>query len=81
MSQKCPFFGKCGGCKYDFTAPDYREQKLRQIEKAHPTNPAVWIQAGERRRADFCFATNQFGLYEAKSKNIINEFNQFHSIN
>ena len=72
MSQKCPFFGKCGGCKYDFTAPDYREQKLRQIEKAHPTNPAVWIQAGERRRADFCFAPNQFGLYEAKSKNIIN---------
>lgn len=72
MQNKCPFFGKCGGCIYDFNAPDYRAQKLQHVEKLKPTNEPVWIDAGNRRRADFCFAPNQFGLFEAKSKNIIN---------
>ena len=72
MSNRCPFFGKCGGCKFDFTAPDYREQKLKQIDKFQDKNTPIWIEGGNRRRADFCFAPKQFGLFEAKSKNIIN---------
>ena len=29
--KRCPFFGVCGGCKYDFASPNYREQKLSEI--------------------------------------------------
>lgn len=68
---RCPFFGKCGGCKYDFTSPEYRAQKLASLPNIVPTENPIWIEPGTRRRADFCFAPNQFGFYETKTKNII----------
>lgn len=71
MIAKCPFFGRCGGCKYDFTADDYRAKKQQEISKIPATGAPIWIPAGVRRRADFAFAGNQFGLYEHKTKNII----------
>lgn len=69
---RCPFFGKCGGCKYDFTSPEYHAQKLQSLPDVKPTSAPVWIPSGTRRRADFCFAPNQFGFYESKTKNIVN---------
>lgn len=68
---KCPFFGVCGGCKYDFASPDYREKKLSELTALSMTDSARWIDAGTRRRGDFCFAGNQFGLFEIHSKNIV----------
>lgn len=67
----CPFFGKCGGCSFDFTATDYREKKLGTLKKHNFTAPAIWTDAGHRRRGDFCFAGTEFGLYESGTKNII----------
>lgn len=67
----CPFFGVCGGCKFDFAAPDYREKKLREISSLPLTGDAVWTDVGTRRRADFAFADGVFGFYQHRSKNIV----------
>lgn len=67
----CPFFNKCGGCKYDFAAADYRESKLGALPKLPATTDAVWIDGGTRRRAEFCFAGSTFGFYASGSKDII----------
>ncbi len=67
----CPFFNKCGGCKYDFAAADYRENKLAALPKLPMAGTAVWIDGGTRRRAEFCFAGTAFGFYAAGSKDII----------
>lgn len=67
----CPFFGKCGGCKYDFTAPDYHAQKLREINGIKKTASPIWIAPGTRRRAEFCFAGGRFGFFQPHSKDII----------
>ena len=67
----CPFFGKCGGCKYDFASPEYRSEKLKSLRNIPLTQSPIWIESGTRRRADFCFAPNKFGFFEAKTKNII----------
>ncbi len=67
----CPFFGKCGGCKFDFAAANYCEQKSALLQKLPTTTPPIWTASGTRRRADFCFAPGQFGFYEAASKNIV----------
>lgn len=69
--KKCPFFDVCGGCKYDFTDATYRDKKITEVAKLPITNDARWIDAGARRRADFCFAGSQFGLFERGTKNII----------
>ena len=68
---KCPFFGKCGGCKYDFASPEYQSEKSKSLIGFNPTTAPIWIPHGTRRRADFCFAPNQFGFFETKTKNII----------
>ncbi len=67
----CPLFGICGGCKFDFAAPDYRSAKQNLLKKVPATTAPVWTDFGTRRRADFCFAAGQFGFYEASSKNIV----------
>lgn len=67
----CPFFGKCGGCKFDFAAADYRSVKQSQLRGISPTADAVWVAPGDRRRVDFCFAGGAFGLYAAGTKDII----------
>ena len=71
MNKTCPFFGKCGGCKFDFTATDYKQQKMHTLVKVPTTGDAIWIDAGARRRADFAFAGAEFGLFERGTKNII----------
>ncbi len=70
--QTCPFFGRCGGCKYDFAAPDYREKKSSGLHAPVTCDNAVWLDAGLRRRGDFCFAPGNFGFFESRSKNIVN---------
>ena len=71
MCKTCPFFGKCGGCKFDFTAPDYHEQKLSLLRNILISGTPVWIAPGARRRADFAFAGNDFGFFESGTKNIV----------
>ncbi len=71
MSKTCPFFGKCGGCKFDFTATDYKQQKSETLRRTPTTGDAIWVEAGKRRRADFAFAGGAFGLFEQGTKNII----------
>lgn len=67
----CPFFGRCGGCKYDFAAPDYCDKKILELHDIPTTADPVWVPAGTRRRADFCFAGPAFGLFENRTKNIV----------
>ncbi|MBR1380236.1 MAG: class I SAM-dependent RNA methyltransferase [Alphaproteobacteria bacterium] len=71
MCKTCPFFGICGGCKYDFTAPDYHDKKLAELRNINITEPPIWIAPGTRRRADFCFGGGRFGFYKMHSKDII----------
>lgn len=67
----CPFFNKCGGCKYDFTATDYRDKKLGELHNINQTEDAVWIAPGARRRAEFCFSNSEFGFFASSSKDIV----------
>lgn len=67
----CPFFGICGGCKYDFTDTAYRANKQQEIADFKTTSDVRWVDSGLRRRADFCFAGAQFGLFAEHSKNIV----------
>jgi 23S rRNA (uracil1939-C5)-methyltransferase len=67
----CPFFGKCGGCGFDFTAPDYRAKKLALIEKVPTTAAPIWPTDARRRRADFAFLDNKFGFYARGSRDIV----------
>ena len=67
---KCPFFGLCGGCKYDFTAPEYRTQKLCDLPRDVVGAP-VWGLPGARRRADFVARPGHFGFYKSGSHDIV----------
>ena len=67
----CPFFGRCGGCKFDFAAPDYHDKKVAALPALPTTDVPIWIDGGQRRRADFCFAGGNFGFFESRTKNII----------
>lgn len=69
---KCPFFGLCGGCKYDFTAPDYHEKKLSELPKIDNLSAPIWGEPGCRRRADFAASPNHFGFYKTGTRDIIN---------
>lgn len=69
--KKCPFFGVCGGCCFDFNDPTYRAQKLSKLPKIKFSGDAIWGQTGTRRRADFGFADGHFGFYKTKSKDIV----------
>lgn len=70
MVDKCRFFGVCGGCKYDIADSEYQSQKAAAL-RGFQTGAPVWIPAGCRRRADFCFAGGKFGFYQAGTKNIV----------
>ncbi len=69
--QKCPFFGICGGCKFDFAAADYHDQKMALLRDLPITGDAVWTPVGLRRRADFAFAGGRFGFFASHSKDIV----------
>ncbi len=67
----CPLFSVCGGCKYDFTAPNYRQDKQKLLDKWSAVDEIFWTPGGMRRRADFCFANGVFGFFESETKNIV----------
>ena len=67
----CPFLSQCGGCRYDFTAPDYHDKKMAALPRVAMGTEPIWAPAGTRRRADFCFAPGQFGFFQSSSKNIV----------
>ena len=67
----CPFFGRCGGCKFDFAASDYHDKKIAALPALPMMGAPIWIDGGLRRRADFCFAGGVFGLFETGTKNIV----------
>ena len=69
--KQCPFFNVCGGCKYDFTDADYRTKKLAEIADIKTTSDAKWVDAGLRRRGDFCFAGGKFGFFKGRTKDIV----------
>ncbi|MBQ0013567.1 MAG: class I SAM-dependent RNA methyltransferase [Proteobacteria bacterium] len=68
---KCPFFGRCGGCKYDFAADDYHTKKLTEISEFSFTGAPHWCDQGVRWRADFCFGDGKFGFFARQSKDIV----------
>lgn len=70
-TKTCPFFNLCGGCKYDFSKPSYRDEKLCELPKINYTDKAIWGEYGKRRRADFAFVDGHFGFYKKQSKDII----------
>lgn len=70
-NKKCPFFGICGGCKFDFTSPDYRREKLSSLPRIDFTDNPIWGNIGARRRGDFAFVDGHFGLYKPQSKDIV----------
>ena len=67
----CPMFGKCGGCKFDFTSDSYKDEKMALLNNVHVTAFPVWINPGNRRRAEFAFCEGKFGFYQARTKNIV----------
>ncbi len=70
-TKKCPFFGICGGCKYDFADSGYKTQKLSVLPKIQFTDDAIWGTPGCRRRADFAFVDGHFGFFKSQSKDMV----------
>ncbi len=71
QNKKCPLFGICGGCQFDFADKNYRVEKLKKLPKIEFTHDAIWGVAGTRRRADFAFVDGCFGFFKAQSKDIV----------
>jgi len=69
--KKCPLFGICGGCQFDFMGEDYHDEKLKKLPKIDFTDDAIWGKAGTRRRADFAFVDGHFGFFKKQSKDIV----------
>jgi len=69
--KKCPLFGICGGCKFDFADADYQSKKLSELPKIDFTGDAIWGSAGTRRRGDFAFVDGHFGFFKKQSKDIV----------
>ena len=67
----CPLFGKCGGCKLDFAAPDYQDKKLSFLKQATVTNEPIWLDIGNRRRADMAFVDGTIGFFAPHSHDVI----------
>lgn len=79
MKITCPYFGKCGGCRYLDLEPDaYEKLKRAQIERAFsfmqldiPIKRFIRLPDGIRRRASFAFYKGHLGFNERKSHRII----------
>ena len=69
--KKCPFFNLCGGCRYDFSAPTYRNEKLSALPKLDYKHDAIWCGVGQRRRAEFAFCDGHFGFFKKQSKDLV----------
>lgn len=70
-TKKCPFFGICGGCQFDFMSENYRNEKLKKLPRLNYTHEAIWGDSPKRRRADFAFVDGQFGFFKSQSKDIV----------
>ena len=71
MIKTCPLFSICGGCVYDFASSNYRAEKIKKLDGWDLSSEPFWTDAGQRRRADFCFSGCEFGFYQRGTKNII----------
>ena len=71
MIKTCPLFSICGGCVYDFASPNYHAEKIKKLNGWDLSSEPFWTDAGQRRRADFCFSGCEFGFYQRGTKNII----------
>jgi len=69
--KKCPFVNLCGGCRYDFSDPNYRDEKSASLPRLDYTHDPIWGAVGTRRRADFAFGDGHFGFYKKQSKDIV----------
>ncbi len=69
--KKCPLFGICGGCQFDFADKNYRDEKLKKLPNIEFTHDAIWGMVGARRRADFAFVDERFGFFKKQSKDIV----------
>lgn len=66
---KCPFFSKCGGCKFDFSDSNYHNEKLKLLGDIQ-FDEIVWGD-GLRRRAEFSFLDDKIGFFAAGSNDIV----------
>ena len=79
MSDICPYFNRCGGCRYqDLSAADYRALKLNFIQNALASVglktdilPMIEIGAHTRRRATFAYQNGILGFNELHSHKIV----------
>ena len=80
LKEKCPYFGKCGGCVWqDLSQEEYVAKKELFIRRAFadagipeiPLKPIILLPTGIRRRACFAFYQGHFGFNEAHSHKII----------
>lgn len=69
--KKCPLFGICGGCQFDFADENYRVEKLKKLPQLNYTHAPIWGRAGTRRRGDFAFVDGHFGFFKSQSKDIV----------
>ena len=68
---KCPLFGLCGGCSFDFCSDNYKSDKLKTLPKISFSDEPIWAGPGMRRRAEFAFNDGHFGFFKKQSKDII----------
>lgn len=79
MSDICPYFGKCGGCRYqDLSKADYHALKMDFIQNAlnhegidMPILPMIEVGAHTRRRATFAYENGRLGFNASRSHQII----------
>ena len=79
LKEKCPYFGKCGGCVWqDLSQADYVAKKESFIGRAFQDvnlrinlSSMILIPTGTRRRACFAFMGSHFGFNETKSHRIV----------
>ena len=77
--EKCPYFGRCGGCSLQHLDDNaytlYKENLVKEAlsHKALPVIPEslIRIPAPTRRRATFAFSNGHFGFNEKQSHKIV----------
>ncbi len=69
--KKCPLYGICGGCQFDFSDTGYQTEKSAVLPKIKYTKTPIFVPAGLRRRCDFAFVDGHFGFYKRQTKDVI----------